>query len=65
MMLNQIEHMVKHFGDEGGIKLHPASIDAMAHMRQEVNRPWLLLGWAALTTIAMLTSIYMMLEFGA
>lgn len=65
MMLNQIEHMVKHFGDEGGIKLHPASIDAMVHMRQEVNRPWLLLGWAALTTVAMLASLFLMLEFGA
>ena len=49
VMLRSVENAMKSFGDPDGIRLHSLSIAEIHAGRRALYRPWLLLGWAALT----------------
>ncbi|MDX2072951.1 MAG: 2-polyprenylphenol 6-hydroxylase [Alphaproteobacteria bacterium] len=47
-MLKKVERALDAIGEEGGLRLHPGSIEALNAARRKTQRPWLLLGWTAL-----------------
>lgn len=46
VMLGYVENAIKQFGDGGGVKLHPRSIEAIDKHRRKQQQKWLILGWA-------------------
>ncbi len=57
-MLKKIERAIDALGAEGGIKIHPESIEALSAERRKMQRPWLLLGWVIF--ISAITILYIM-----
>ena len=53
-MLNYLEQSLKTLSDPAGLRLHPRTIESFTRARQEQDRSWLRLGWAALAILSML-----------